>query len=421
MVANSTYVPSLAYGAACRTEQQMSRHTWTLANLATINAFTVTAIDATYNPDEGPPHASQVITPDSLIIWRPSGDGAANLHVISSKPGLPDPHVLNNSTTIADYASRNLNTSESNSALDPNVRSVYEDMCVRDLDAKCVISINMGGGYATLRAKPLLHAHFGKNIDQLLSELKTDIHDTKSYRIGYDNKKGARIVFHPWLQSKKALGEWTSELSAPRPLDDGTTTLQNNPTFGYSDSFPFGGWMMCFSELAPMLNLGATPTMTIVSRLDVQVQLDSTVNHLRIRQHNLTAKQLHDHHEKDKQPNVHASQGDAMAHAFESAIQKTKQKPPGGGKGFLAKGKKSKPQPAAPAPRRDLRPPEAASWKPSLRPLAEKAAAVMNTATSNKQLRDGLLNIAYHANNMQRARSGGQNAIRNGELRRRRR
>lgn len=414
MVASTTFVPSLAYGAACRTEQQMSRHTWTLANL---NVSSTIGLTPAYSTDDGPPHAAQTITTDSLIIWRPTGDGAGNIHVITSQPGLPEAHTLGSSTTAANYTSRTLNTSEFNVALDPDVRGVYEDMCVRDLDGKCILSINMGGGYATLRAKPLLHAHFGMTIDALLSELKLDIHDTKSYRIGYDNKKGARYCFHPWVQSKKALGEWTSALSAPRPLSDGTTALTHNQTFGYSDSFPFGGWMMCFSELAPMLNLGVTPSMTIISRLDIQVQLDSSVNHLRMRQHNLTVKQLHDHHDKDKQPSSLPSQGDAMTQAFDSAIAKSKQKP---SKGFLAKNKKAGPPPPPSNNQLKARQ-EAPSWKPSLRPLADKAAAVINSAASNKQLRKGLLNIAYQASEMQRSRTHGQNAIRNGDLRRRRR
>jgi hypothetical protein len=396
----------------------MSRQTWTLANLNVSGSIGLTPA---YSVDDGPPHASQTITTDSLIIWRPTGDGAGNIHVITSKPGAPEAHGLGVSTTAAGYTSRTANTSENNSALDPDVRNVYDDMCVRDLDAKCVVSINMGGGYATLRAKPMLHAHYGMTIDALLADLKTDIHDTKSYRVGYDNKKGARIVFHPWLQSKKALGEWTSALSVPRPYSDGTTTLQHNATFGYTDSFPFGGWLMCFSELAPMMNLGVTPTMTIISRLDIQVQLDSSVNHLRMRQHNLTAKQLHDHHDKDKQPSASTSQGDAMEQAFESAMNKSKQKTSrGGNNGFLAKNKKPKPPPVTPGyNQQQTRQSETVSWKPSLRPMASKAAAVIKSATSNKQLRDGLLNVAYHAS--QQARSRGQQAIRDGELRRRRR
>jgi len=417
MVASTTYVPSLAYGAACRTEQQMSRHTWTLANLSVSSTI---GLEPAYSAADGPPNAAQTITMDSLIIWRPTGDGAGNVHVINSQPGLPEAHTLGSSSTTAGYSSWTSNTSEFNVALDPNIRSVYDNMCVRDLDGKCILSINMGGGYATIRAKPLLHAHFGMTIDALLSELKLDIHDTKSYRIGYDNKKGARYCFHPWVQSKKALGEWTSALSAPRPVDDGTTALQHNSTFGYSDSFPFGGWIMCFSELAPMLNLGVTPSMTIISRLDVQVQLDSSVNHLRMRQHNLTVKQLHDHHEKDKQPNSLPNQGDAMTQAFDSAIAKSKQKQPA--KGFLAKNRKAGPPPPPPSNNQlKARQQETSSWKPSLRPLADKAANVINSATSNKQLRKGLLNIAYQASEMQRSRTRGQNAIRNGELRRRRR
>jgi hypothetical protein len=133
-----------------------------------------------------------------------------------------------------------------------------------------------------------------------------------------------------------------------------------------------------------------------------------------VRQHNLTVKQLHDHHDKDKQPNSLPDQGDAMSQAFDSAMAKSKQKRPT--KGFLAKNKKAGPPP----PTGNNQPKvgqEASSWKPSLRPLADKAAAVINSAASNKQLRKGLLNIAYQANEMQRSRTRGQNAIRNGDLR----
>jgi len=269
--------------------------------------------------------ANKNINNETLLMWHPTGNGAGTFTVINvnlSVTGGSDPIAIKDCVDNTAGHFTNVNRMSTYSLpIDPNVRSSYPDDCVRDIDAKCVLSVNMGGGYASLKAKRMLHHHFDMTPMAIVQELKSDLHDTKTLRVGYDNKKGARFEFHPWTQSPKALGEWTSAKANPRLLDDAGAETITAPRPGYNDSFPFGGYFFCFSELAPLLNTGAAASISVYVRQDIQVQLSSSMNHLRMTAHNLTHPQFEKHHLKDKQPRTTSATGDAVGALFNSELK----------------------------------------------------------------------------------------------------
>ena len=270
------------------------------------------------------------VNTETLILWNPTANGDGNVTLYNT--GSQSTHVIYQMDRPANsWYTGNMGSSDPSTrrfyntlALDTDIRASYPSQAVRSVDARLVVSANFGGGYGDLHIKALLPHMFRMTPREIIDELKSDAHDVKVKRIGYDGKSARRLVFHPWLQSRKAFGEWTEEGPYARPLygdldpDEYTSAKEGS----YSDQHPFGGYVMCFPTICPAA-YGALPSIQILSRLDVQILLKSSSNHLRSLKTTHSIDALNKHHLKDKPIEDASTNTDAMKTLFESSLSKT--------------------------------------------------------------------------------------------------
>lgn len=251
-----------------------------------------------------------------IFLWNPTGDGRGNLHHIATAGYdhplntlygngmwnfLPGPvtaatHGRDDPVDARTIACANyINTP----ILDPDVRALYPKSSCRTTDAKCVLDVDMGGGNCTIRAVKFTKEMSSYTPQQLHAHILADRHSTHVFDVGKDGKQAKRIIFPKWVQSRKAVGEFTASrvwnsiaqsvdgAGAVNPISHGATgmpgdaeTLGNGMSALYTDEFPYGGWAFMFENIAPK-PVGTVPWMRWVSVVEIQVQLSLAENHLR--------------------------------------------------------------------------------------------------------------------------------------------
>lgn len=271
------------------------------------------------------------VNTETLIMWNPSANGDGNVTVYNTGPDSTS-KLQSLDRMAGEWYKGNMGNADpairrfyNTLDLDSNVRANYPAQAVRSVDARMVVSANFGGGYGDLHVKALLPHMWRMTPRQILTELKTDMHDVKIKRFGYDGKPARRLVLHPWLQSPKAFGEWTEEGPEERPLhgDIEPDVYTNDRDGAYSDQHPFGGYVMCFPTICPA-TYGALPSLHILSRLDIQILLKSSSNHLRSIKTTHSTEDLKRHHQKDKPIEDARTDTDATKTLFESSLNKPK-------------------------------------------------------------------------------------------------
>jgi len=220
-----------------------------------------------------------------LFLWNPTGDGRSNLSQISTTGTMKDT-PLNDVATYWNYTAGPVPVAFASygnihsATHDPDVRALYPDAPCRTTHAKCVVDVNMGGGAATLRAVPFTKDMASKTPAEIRAEMLSDRHVVTIFDIGGKGHTDRRITFSKWVQSRKAVGEFTTaKLAVPtQPVD------QESGIAGYSalytDEFCYGGWIFLFENIAPAM-FGSVPYMRAYSVVDIQVQLSLGDNHLK--------------------------------------------------------------------------------------------------------------------------------------------
>jgi hypothetical protein len=156
--------------------------------------------------------------------------------------------------------------------------------------------------------------------------------------IGGGGRKDKRIVFHKWVQSRKAVGEFTvAKIPNPVTLANGTTLPEDEETSTggmqaiYTDEFPYGGWIFMFENIAPA-TYGSVPYVRMASVVEIQIQLSLAENHLKETGRGIPLSvHLRDHEKisgNPPKPTTHAVTGSPV-----DAALKKKGQPSGNGKG----------------------------------------------------------------------------------------
>lgn len=253
------------------------------------------------------PFGDAFMTIHDLIIWNPTGDGRANLSQIHTNGTRKDVQLDSgagwwnfSAGPLADgYVSRNNIHSPIH---DPDVRGLYPESPCRTTDAKLCVDVNMGGGSATVRAVPFTKDMAKLSPKELHQHILADRHVVQVIDIGGDGKRDKRLCFPKWVQSRKAVGEFSNAKIAypaltgspgsyvqpnlswdapPTDVDgDGLTFQGHYPQTIYSDEFCYGGWVFMFENIAPAA-YGSLPFIRMASVVNIQVQLSLADNHIR--------------------------------------------------------------------------------------------------------------------------------------------
>lgn len=267
------------------------------------------------------PANGQVISTDELMFWFPDATGAANLVTTRIEGGITNAvklarvlggpggyniypgAIIEKQTTSYGYTA---------STHDPDVRALYPHSPVRPTHACCVIDVNMGGGHGRLRATPVTKDMFGMPLHTLQASLMSDAHTVHKLPVGGQMTK--RFKFKPWVQSRRALGDFSIRT---KPLIDAEIGEVTSDHFraGYHDEFPYGGWMFAFENIS-MAAMGAVPLVTITSSVTIQVQLGLGENHMAHRGPTTPIKDFIDGHSMSIiAPQVKAANKDAIEEA----------------------------------------------------------------------------------------------------------
>jgi hypothetical protein len=290
---------------ATKTFTQVDRMVKTL--VAAVNSTSVTAYGGaplTITPVDGVvPFNAEYFTHTDIVIWNPNGDGRSNISHISTTGTMKDtplnkehpfPYTLLDHWQFgpdAPVATSTVIGNIDNSTHDPDVRALYPHAPCRTTHAKCVVDINMGGGSATLRAVPLTKDMFFHSPKVLRERILADRHTVKVLEVGGRGAKDRRFTLSPWVQSRKAVGEFSVAKHNPAEFIQNATLENAHPqdselpnTRGYAaiytDEFCYGGWVLCFENIAPPLQ-GTSPWIRIATTLKLQIQLSLEDNHLR--------------------------------------------------------------------------------------------------------------------------------------------
>lgn len=248
------------------------------------------------------PFSNDYMTVHDVILWNPTGDGRANLSQLKTDGAMKD-YALNEATQWWHFGPGPIGTGFTSHAdihspiLDPDVRTLYPNSPCRTTDAKLVVDVNMGGGAATIRAAPFTKDMCKMTPAAIRDHLLAD-HDIVSViDIGGGGSDDKRIAFPKWVQSRRAVGEFTvSKLNLPletQPTDGETQSVGMAAL--YTDEFCYGGWVFIFENIAPA-TYGSVPYIRMASAVEIQVQLSLGDNHLKERGEAYAfAKYLRDH------------------------------------------------------------------------------------------------------------------------------
>lgn len=232
------------------------------------------------------PFSNDYMTVHDVMLWNPTGDGRANLSQLKTN-GTMAAYTLDEPlhwwhfgagpipSTFTCHADIN------SPILDPDVRSLYPDSPCRTTNAKLVVDVNMGGGAATLRAAPFTKDMIKMTPAQIRDHLLADRHVVSVIDIGGGGAVDKRIHFPKWVQSRKAVGEFTVARNLPHDTQpvDGETSKSGMPAI-YTDEFCYGGWVFIFENISPAI-YGSVPYVRMVSCVEIQVQLSLADNHLK--------------------------------------------------------------------------------------------------------------------------------------------
>jgi hypothetical protein len=245
----------------------------------------------------GPANGS-VVSTDELFIWNPTASGASNLITTRLPEAATDAFLKDCSllslSAAADFKSLPTWTTlpaHATAKHDPDVRALYPGLPVRPTHAKCVMDVNMGGGHARLRAVPLTKDMMTKPLWELRDSIMSDVHTV--HKMNISGTETRRFTYKPWVQSRRALGDFSIR-GTPTVYDTeinniavdnrggqvgGANSNRWGGGIGYSDEFPYGGWLFCFEHIS-MAAMGATPLVTLTSSVTIQVQLGLENNHM---------------------------------------------------------------------------------------------------------------------------------------------
>lgn len=291
------------------------------------------------------PFSNDTMSVHDLMLWNPTGDGRGNISQLDTQGSfrtfaLNDPSSWWHfgagpvASTFACHASIN------SPIHDPDVRALYPQAPCRTTDAALCVDVNMGGGAATLRAAPFTKDMSNMSPLDLRNHIMADRHTVSVIDIGGGGKKDKRIVFHKWVQSRKAVGEFTvAKIPNPVTLANGTTQPEDEETSTggmqaiYTDEFPYGGWIFMFENIAPA-TYGSVPYVRMASVVEIQVQLSLAENHLKETGRGIPLSvHLRDHEKisgNPPKPTIHAVTGSTVDAALKN---KNKGQPSGKGKG----------------------------------------------------------------------------------------
>jgi hypothetical protein len=156
---------------------------------------------------------------------------------------------------------------------------------VMPLGAGCGISIAMGQNTGVFRARRITRSDTLLTIAEIKSELDSDIHATTEWTV-----TGSRTIrLQAGVQNRNMLAHY----------NDAKTTISNLP-----DSEALGGWVFGFSGLALGVNVPA-PMMRIHCTMRLQIELDSSTNHLRDSLPGVSAELLQKHLMASRGPTTH--------------------------------------------------------------------------------------------------------------------
>jgi hypothetical protein len=238
------------------------------------------------------PFSDDYMTVHDLVLWNPTGDGRANLSQLKTDGThgaylLDEPYWAWNFCAGPVPAVYGCSTDINSPIHDPDVRALYPNAPCRTTDASLVVDVNMGGGAATIRAAPFTKDMCKMTPATIRNHLLADRHTVSVIDIGgHDPRSGGakdkRIIFPKWVQSRKAVGEFTvAKINLPLTTqpDDGETDSKGMAAL-YTDEFCYGGWVMMFENIAPAA-AGSVPFVRMASVVTIQVQLSLSDNHLK--------------------------------------------------------------------------------------------------------------------------------------------
>jgi len=437
---------------ATKTFTQVDRMVKTL--VAAVNSTSLTAYGGaplTITPVEGVvPFNAEYFTHTDIMIWNPNGDGRSNISHISTTGTMKDTplnkeHVFPYSThdhwqfgPTAPVAASTVIGNIDNSLHDPDVRALYPHAPCRTTRAKCVVDVNMGGGSATLRAVPLTKDMFYHSPKVLRERILADRHTVKVLEVGGRGAKDRRFTFQPWVQSRKAVGEFSVAKQAGGVFVQNATHETADPTDGeqsntrgyaamYTDEFCYGGWVLCFENISPPLQ-GTSPWLRIATTLKLQIQLSLEDNHLRDTGRGSKLSDFIRQGENSASTPAPPKPGPVVGGAVEAAI-KDQEKPPGGRHITKSLGKmgertsQGNPGMRGTLPKKDQakKSAEAAAARAKLaKQLGEGMKNLKNVATSSKQQDavSSFVNALGEIANVQKGKKSSR-AIKDGGRRRR--
>jgi hypothetical protein len=271
------------------------------------------------------PFSDDYMTVHDVMLWNPTGDGRANLSQLKTDGAmqhnwLADPIWHYGAGPVATtYGSH----ADINSPIhDPDVRGLYPESSCRTTDAKLVVDVNMGGGAATIRAAPFTKDMGKMTPGQIRAHLLADRHVVTVIDIGGSGATDKRICFPKWVQSRKAVGEFTSAKIVPPSLPTDDETGRSGMGALYTDEFCYGGWVFIFENISPAA-YGSVPYVRMVSVVEIQVQLSLSDNHLKeVGKGKSFEKHLRDHEKlagNPSPPTVSRVAGSAVAAAMKTA------------------------------------------------------------------------------------------------------
>lgn len=241
------------------------------------------------NSSAGPAFSNDYMTTHDLMLWNPTGDGRANLSQLKTNGVMADRTLANTLGNVlwnfgaGPVASGYTCSGDIHSPIhDPDVRGLYPNSPCRTTDARLVVDINMGGGSATIRAAPFTKDMCNMTAGSIRDHLLADRHVVSVIDIGGGGTRDKRIVFPKWVQSRKAVGEFTvAKLNMPATTQpDDAETPSSGMAALYTDEFCYGGWVFVFENIAPA-SYGSVPFIRMASAVEIQVQLSLQDNHLR--------------------------------------------------------------------------------------------------------------------------------------------
>lgn len=233
------------------------------------------------------PFSNDYLTVHDVMLWNPTGDGRANLSQLRIDGAMAS-YPLNESYHWWHFGAGPVPTgftshTDIHSPIhDPDVRALYPDSPCRTTDAKLVVDVNMGGGAATIRAAPFTKDMCKMTPAQIRNHLLADRHVVSIIDIGGGGAKDKRICFPKWVQSRKAVGEFTvTKINVPSNTQpDDAETISKGMGALYTDEFCYGGWVFIFENISPAV-YGSVPYVRMVSVVEIQVQLSLSDNHLK--------------------------------------------------------------------------------------------------------------------------------------------